>query len=65
MVLSPTKGFVEKHKVLVARIHVEAQPLKTVPLRIFNPGNSAVTIKNGAVAPSCNNPANHRDHSPA
>lgn len=50
VVLSPTKGFVEKHKVLVARILVEAQPLKTVPLRIFNPGNSAVTIKEGAIA---------------
>ena len=45
VLLSPTKGFVEKHKVLV-----EAQPLKVVPLHIFNPGNTAITIKKGAVA---------------
>ena len=50
VLLSPTKGFVEKHKVLVARAVVEAQPLKVVPLRIFNPGNTAITIKKGAVA---------------
>ncbi|XP_036001790.1 uncharacterized protein LOC118565513 [Fundulus heteroclitus] len=50
VVLNPTKGFVEKHKVLVARILVEAQPLKPVPLRLFNPGNTAVTIKEGAIA---------------
>lgn len=50
VMLSPTKGFVEKHRVLVTRVLVEAQPLKTVPLRIFNPGNTAITIKKGAIA---------------
>ncbi len=44
VLLSPTKGFVEKHKVLVARAVVGAQPLKVVPFRIFNPGNMAMTI---------------------
>ena len=50
VMLSPTKGFVEKYKVLVARVLVEGQPSKGVPLRIFNPGNSAVTIRRGAIA---------------
>ncbi|KAJ8369381.1 hypothetical protein SKAU_G00094090 [Synaphobranchus kaupii] len=50
VMLSPTKGFFERHKLLVARVLVEAQPSKTVPLRIFNPGSAAVTIKKGAAA---------------
>lgn len=50
MMLSPTKGFVEKHKVLIARALVNAQPTNIVPLRLFNPGNKAVTIKEGAIA---------------
>lgn len=50
VMLSPTRGFVEKYKVLVARVLVEAQPFKGVPLRIFNPGNTAVTIRRGAIA---------------
>ncbi|CAI5671880.1 unnamed protein product [Oreochromis niloticus] len=50
MMLSPTKGFVEKHKVLIARVLVNAQPSKAVPLRLFNPGNKAVTIKEGSIA---------------
>uniref|UniRef100_A0AAV2K8I4 RNA-directed DNA polymerase n=1 Tax=Knipowitschia caucasica TaxID=637954 RepID=A0AAV2K8I4_KNICA len=50
MMLSPTKGFVEKHKVLIARALVNAQPANIVPLRLFNPGNKAVTIKEGAIA---------------
>ena len=49
LMLSPTKGFVEKHRLLVARVLVEVQPHMTMPLRIFNPGNSAVTIKKGAI----------------
>lgn len=50
MLLSPTKGFVEKHKILMARVLVDAQPNSVVPLRLFNPGNKTVTIKEGAVA---------------
>lgn len=50
VLLSPTKGFVEKHKVLVASAVVEAQPLKLFPLCIFSPGNTATTITKGAVA---------------
>lgn len=50
MMLSPTKGFVEKHKILIARALVNAQPTDLVPLRLFNPGNKAVTIKEGAIA---------------
>lgn len=50
MILSPTKGFVEQHKVLIARVLVNTQPTNVVPLRLFNPGNKAVTIKEGAIA---------------
>ncbi|GLD52476.1 uncharacterized protein AKAME5_000537900 [Lates japonicus] len=50
VMLTPTKGFVEKHKVLVACVLAEAQPTKVVPLRILNPGNTTVTIKEGAIA---------------
>lgn len=50
VMLSPTKGFMEKHKLLVARVIVAAQPATYVPLRIYNPGSTAVTIKRGAVA---------------
>ncbi|KAM3623655.1 uncharacterized protein V6R79_013858 [Siganus canaliculatus] len=50
VLLSPTRGFVERHRLLVARVLVEAQSLKTVPFRIFNPGNAAVTVKEGAIA---------------
>lgn len=50
VVLRPTKGFVEKHRVLVTRVLVEARPFKAVPLCIFNPGNTAITIKKGAIA---------------
>ncbi|MEQ2204331.1 hypothetical protein XENOCAPTIV_011529 [Xenoophorus captivus] len=45
MMLSSTKGFVEKHKVLIARVLFGAQPSKAVPLCLFNPGNEAVTIE--------------------
>lgn len=48
--LSPTNGFVEKHKVLVACVLVEVQPFKAVPIRICNSGITAVTIKEGAIA---------------
>lgn len=50
VLLNPTKRFVEKHKVLLARAVVEARPLKVVSLCIFNPGNRSVTIKKGAIA---------------
>lgn len=50
MMLSPTKGFVEKHKVLIARVLVNTHSTNVVPLRLFNPGNKAVTIKEGAMA---------------
>lgn len=50
MILSPTKGFVEKHKVILPRVLVHPQTSKTVPLRLFNPGNKAVTIKEGSLA---------------
>lgn len=50
MLLSPTIGFVEKHKILMARVLVDDQPNSVVPLRLFNPGNKTVTIKEGAVA---------------
>lgn len=50
VMMSPTKGFVERHKVLVARTLVRDQVSKFVPLRFFNPSNTAVTIKGGAVA---------------
>ncbi|KAG1925231.1 thy-1 membrane glycoprotein [Pimephales promelas] len=50
MMLSPTKGFVEKHRVLIARALVNAQATNIIPLRFFNPGNKAETIKEGAIA---------------
>ena len=37
LMLSPTKGFIEKHKLLDACVLVEGQPSKGVPLCIFNP----------------------------
>nr|XP_061825306.1 uncharacterized protein LOC133612154 [Nerophis lumbriciformis] len=49
LMLSPTKGFVEKHRLLVARVLVDVHPHKTMPLRIFNPGSSAVTVRKGAM----------------
>lgn len=48
MMLSPTKGFVEKHTTLIAQVLVNAQPTTVVPLRLFHPSNRAVTIKEGA-----------------
>lgn len=46
--LSPTKGFVEKHTTLIAQVLVNAQPTIVVPLRLFHPSNRAVIIKEGA-----------------
>ncbi|KAG1937121.1 hypothetical protein F2P79_018352 [Pimephales promelas] len=50
LMLSPTKGFIEKHHVLVARIIVQAQRSTNVPIRVFNLGALPVTLKRGAVA---------------
>lgn len=35
MMLSPTKGFVEKHKILIARVLVNTQPTNAVPLHLL------------------------------
>ena len=48
--LSPTKGFIEKHHVLVAHLVVQAQRSTNVPIRVFNPGALPVTLKRGVVA---------------
>ena len=50
LILSPTKGFIEKQHVLVAHIIVQAQRSTNVPIRVFNPGALPVTLKRGAVA---------------
>ncbi|CAL8371798.1 unnamed protein product [Gadus morhua 'NCC'] len=50
LMLSPTKGSIEKHHVLVAHIIVQAQRSTNVPIRVFNPGALPVTLKRGAVA---------------
>ncbi|KAL7396302.1 hypothetical protein ABVT39_003859 [Epinephelus coioides] len=50
MMLSPTKGFIEKHHVLVARIVVQTQQSTNIPIRVFNPGTASVTLRKGAVA---------------
>ncbi|XDV17606.1 hypothetical protein PO909_023440 [Leuciscus waleckii] len=50
LMLSPTKGFIEKHHVLVAHIVVQAQRSTNVPIRVFNPGTLPVTLKRDAVA---------------
>ncbi|XP_063050302.1 uncharacterized protein LOC134445147 [Engraulis encrasicolus] len=50
VMLTPTRGFVGRHKVLVARVLLQAQHAKGVPLRVFNPGNAPVTIRKGAIA---------------
>lgn len=47
--LSPTKGFIEKHHVL-ARIVVQTQQSTKIPIRVFNPGTAPVTLRKGAVA---------------
>ena len=50
LMLSPTKGFIEKHHVLVAHLVVQAQRSTNVPIRVFNPGALPVTLKRGVVA---------------
>ncbi|RXN36679.1 Retrovirus-related Pol poly from transposon [Labeo rohita] len=50
MLLSPTKGFMEKHQVMVARIIIGAQPSHRVPVRLYNPGTVAVKVRKGVIA---------------
>lgn len=50
MMLCPTKDFVEKHKVLIVRVLVNAQPSKVVSLRLFYSGNKSVTIEEDSIA---------------
>ncbi len=50
LVLSPIKCFVERHRVLVARVVVQARQSADIPIRVFNPGAAPVTLKKGAVA---------------
>lgn len=50
MMLSPTKGFIEKHCVLVARAVVQPGQTQRVPIRVYNPGTLPVTLKGGTPA---------------
>ncbi len=50
VLLSPTKGFMEKHQVMVARIIIGAQPSKRVPVRLYNPGTVSVKVRKGVIA---------------
>ncbi|KAL0202037.1 hypothetical protein M9458_000055, partial [Cirrhinus mrigala] len=50
MLLSPTKGFMEKHQVMVARIIIGAQPSHRVPVRLYNPGTVAVKVRKEVIA---------------
>ncbi|KAL7857234.1 hypothetical protein SRHO_G00161330 [Serrasalmus rhombeus] len=50
VMLNPTRGFVEKHGLLVARVVVDAKPNEHVPIRLFNPGTTPVKVNKGAIA---------------
>ncbi len=50
VLLSPTKGFMEKHQVMVAWIIIGAQPGNRVPVRLYNPGTVAVKVRKGVIA---------------
>lgn len=50
VLLSPTKGFVEKHRVLMARVVVDTPPNNQVPIRLYNPGAAPVRVKKGTIA---------------
>ncbi|RXN18982.1 Retrovirus-related Pol poly from transposon [Labeo rohita] len=50
MLLSPTKGFMEKHQVMVAQIIIGAQPSHRVPVRLYNRGTVAVKVRKGVIA---------------
>lgn len=45
MMLSPTRSFIEKHHVLMARKVVQSQRSTVVPIRVFNPNAAPVTLK--------------------
>lgn len=50
VVLSPTKGFIEKHCLLVALVVVDSQTNNEIPIRLYNPGTDSVKVKKGAIA---------------
>lgn len=50
MILSPTKCFVARHHVLMARVLVMLQRSTVIPIRVFIPGAAAVTLKRETVA---------------
>ncbi|KAL2099461.1 hypothetical protein ACEWY4_005941 [Coilia grayii] len=50
VLLSPTKGFVEKHQVLMARVVVDTPYNNHVPIRLYNPGAAPVRVKKGTIA---------------
>ncbi|XP_034004081.1 uncharacterized protein LOC117496511 [Trematomus bernacchii] len=49
MMLTPTKGFVERQHVLAAHIVVQTRHSSNIPMRIYNPGPASVTLKRGVV----------------
>ncbi|KAK1884577.1 Gag polyprotein, partial [Dissostichus eleginoides] len=49
MMLTPTKGFIERQHVLAARVVVQARHSSNIPMRIYNPGPASVTLKRGVV----------------
>lgn len=50
VLLSPTKGFIEKHRVLMARVVVDTPSNNHVPIRLYNPGATPVRVKKGTIA---------------
>lgn len=50
VVLSPTKGLIEKYRLLVAQVVVDAQANNQIPIRLYNPGTESVKVKKGAIA---------------
>lgn len=50
MMLSPTKSFIERNRVLVAYVVVQTRKSANIPIRVFNPGAAPVTLRRGAVA---------------
>ncbi|XP_078799615.1 uncharacterized protein LOC144990300 [Oryzias latipes] len=50
LMLSPAKAFVSKHHVMVARSVVQPSQSLCIPIRVFNPSTSPVTLKKGVVA---------------
>ncbi|KAK3552131.1 hypothetical protein QTP86_001505 [Hemibagrus guttatus] len=50
VLLSPTKGFMEKHRLMVVHIVVDAHSSNQIPIRLYNPGSIAVKVKRGVIA---------------